>query len=199
MSTTIHISLPDDGASEVIAKVIATLSADGLTELNSVASREMETYLKGYHRDFQENDGWANFGLPTHGAGRKETRFGEDIARAWQIEDSNSSGFTLSNDATGFSHKVTGGKITAKKAKALTIPMVPEAHGVRARDYKNDLFRPKGKDYLMESLENGEARVVYLLRKSVTHSPVEGALPDDKILHSEFLESVVRYLDEEIK
>lgn len=188
----------NDQVSPTLRKLLSGLSGEGLRELNEVVARDGVSFLKEYHQGFETAGGWTNPSLPTHGAGRQKSRFGEDVARAWQVGSVSGDGFTLTNNATGFAHKVDGGTISAKKAKALTIPMVPEAHGVRARDYAGKLFRPKGKDYLMENLSNGEARVVYLLRKSVTHKAVDGALPADEELGSRLVSSMSKILLEEL-
>lgn len=197
MSLDLSITV-DDQATPVLVKLLDSLSSEGLSDANEVVGRIEVNNLREYHREFEAAEGWSNPSLPTHGAGRKKSRFGEDVANAWQLGDANSEGFTLSNNATGLSHKVTGGTITAKRAKALTIPMVPEAHGVRAGDYPGKLFRPKGKDYLMETDAAGVGRVVYLLRKSVTHKAVKGALPPTEEIASRVAKSLTEILLEDL-
>lgn len=196
MSLEITIDI-DDRASPAVRKLMSAISPEGMKGINAVAAREELEHLREYHREFEGAGGWENPALPTHGPGRKETGFGQNIARAWLTGEVSADGFTMTNNATGLAHKVRGGTISAKTAKALTIPMVPEAHGVRARDYPNRLFIPKGKDYLME-IAGGVPRVVYLLRQSVTQKPWDGALPDAEEIGSRVAQSIARLVLEEV-
>lgn len=62
----------------------------------------------------------------------------------------------------------TGGRITAKKAGALTIPMTATARGRTARSWGPKLFKPKGRNFLAtRGGRGGGLTVQYLLRKSV--------------------------------
>ena len=73
----------------------------------------------------------------------------------------------------------------------LTIPLIEEAHGRRVRDYElafGKLFKPKGKRVLMEKGEDGKARSVYALLKSVTQRPWPDALPPDEVLGGAFVD-----------
>lgn len=195
MSVEIDIKFSQDSG---LSELLSFLSPKSLGELNDkVASAEVEN-MREYHRAFDDERGWENPALPTHGAGRKSTRFGNNVAVAWLKKEVSSEGFTLTNNATGFAQKVYGGTISS--SKSLTIPMVPEAHGVRAGQYPGDLFRPKGKDFLMESMPDGTARIVYLLRKSVTQKAWKGALPEIDTISNrvvDLLESeIMKSLDE---
>lgn len=171
----------DDKATPALKKIVGAMSGVGLENANKLTQRSFLGWLKEYHTEYEARGGWENPALPTHGAGRKPSGFGENVVRAWQAGEVSQSGFTATNNATGLAHKATGGTITPKVAQALTIPMVPGAHGVRARDYPGRLFRPKGKDYLMEVTDTGP-RVVYLLRKSVTQKPWPKALPSEEAI-----------------
>lgn len=101
----------------------------------------------------------------------------------------------------GFSHKVTGGTITAKRKKFLTIPVIPEAHGLTAKTYSksiNRLFAVKG--VLAEAYDNEKGfRPVFVLKKSVTHKSWKGALPPEKSYLDAFangaLESIIAQLE----
>lgn len=164
------------GLSDTAKQLGNLASEETRSEINELLAREQVTRLKEYHAAFDAEGGWANPSGPTHGPGRKRTGFGQNVTRAWNTRDHDSGGFTIANDAPWLKHKVEGGTIKAT-GKALTIPMDPRAHGVRARDFPGKLFIPKGKDYLAES-KDGEFHVVYLLRKTVTQKPWPGALPD---------------------
>jgi len=69
-----------------------------------------------------------------------------------------------------------GGTIRPKRAKALTIPIAPEARGMRARDFENTfvLRRPDdeaGEGLIMQSLAGGGVKPLFALRTSVTIKP----------------------------
>ena len=184
----------DDKATESINALMAALSTENRADMMRVAGQASLVSMQEYYGDFNTKGGWLNKSLPTHGAGRKSTGFGNTITEGWNVSGADASGFTLNNGAPWLSHKISGGTVSAKKASALTIPMVPEAHGVRARDYPNKLFRPKGKDYLMESTGEGQGRVVYLLRKSITQKPTKGALAPEEVYLEPALDSIQEQL-----
>lgn len=140
---------------------------------------------------------WINPSLPTHGPGRSLSGWWLATASGWSTTKANSSGVTFSNAAIGLAHKVTGGTIRAKRRKFLTIPIVPEAHGVTARDYSrriSPLFRVKG--VLAEKDEDAESgiRPVYALKKSVTHKPWPGALPPEASYVDALIDTALDYL-----
>lgn len=57
--------------------------------------------------------------------------------------------------------------IKPKKAKALTIPVNPKAHGKRASDFP-DLFKPRGTNVLAIPKGKDDFEVLFVLMKSVT-------------------------------
>ncbi len=70
-------------------------------------------------------------------------------------------------------------KVTATKAKMLTIPIHRIAYGKRVADVQAEgykIFRPKGKDVLLGT-KGGETYPFYALKKSVTLPQDEGLLP----------------------
>jgi hypothetical protein len=146
---------------------------------------------------------WENPSLPTHGAGRKKTQWWRKVAGSWSIMGASGSGVTLrSKGAIGFSHKVTGGTITARRAKFLTIPIVPEAHGLTARTYSRTiapLFAVKG--VLAQADENSPTGIkpVFVLKKSITQKPWRNALPPEKTYLDAFtngaLESIIAQVE----
>jgi len=141
---------------------------------------------------------WENPSLPTHGAGRKKTQWWRHIPNSWNTVAASSSGITLrSKGAIGFSHKVTGGTITARRKKFLTIPIVPEAHNISAREYSKriaPLFAVKG--VLAQADENSPTGIkpVFVLKRSVTHKPWRGALPPDKLYLDAFAKGALSLL-----
>lgn len=166
----------------------------------SGAQDALEVVMKYYNS--QGSTLWENLSLPTHGAGRRKTQWWRHIPNSWGVTGSSGSGVTLrSKGVIGFSHKVTGGTITAKRKKFLTIPVIPEAHGLTAKTYSksiNRLFAVKG--VLAEAYDNEKGfRPVFVLKKSVTHKPWKGALPPEKSYLDAFangaLESIIAQLE----
>lgn len=166
----------------------------------SGAQDALEVVTKYYNS--QGSTLWENPSLPTHGAGRRKTQWWRHIPNSWGVTGASGSGVTLrSKGVIGFSHKVTGGTITAKRKKFLTIPVIPEAHGLTAKTYSksiNRLFAVKG--VLAEAYDNEKGfRPVFVLKKSVTHKPWRGALPPEKSYLDAFsngaLESIIAQLE----
>ena len=92
----------------------------------------------------------------------------------------------------GFSHKITGGTISAKRKKFLTIPIVPEAHGLSAKTYSKTikpLFRVK--NLLVQSEPDGKIKPIFVLKKSVTQAPWKGALPPENTYLDAFAAGVL--------
>lgn len=156
-------------------------------------------------RDFYNSRGrlpWLNPSLPTHGPGRKLTRWWEQTASGWSITKASGNSVTFENAAIGLAHKVTGGTIRAKRRKFLTIPIVPQAHGLRAKDYSRSispLFRVKG--VLAEKDESSPTgiRPVYALKKSVKQNPWPNALPPEASYVDAMIDRAVDFLIEEMQ
>lgn len=187
MGIEIDIELTGN-ATEAMNALFSALGAENRGDLMAVASRASLVSTQEYYDDFNAKGGWLNKSLPTHGAGRVSTGFGNTISEGWNVSGVDATGFTLNNGAPWLSHKISGGTIRPKSGKFLTIPLVPEAHGVRARDYPNKTFIA-GRA-IMETLPSGETRPVYALVKSVTHKPVKGALPPVEVYADPALESI---------
>ena len=183
----------EDHASDMIKTLLGMIEGENRSAMNQIAGEAALIEIVRYHREFDEQGGWKKPG-PTHGAGRDKTRFGENITRAWAMGEISADGVQIINSAQLLGFKIRGGTISAKSAKALTIPMVPEAHGKRVADYPGKLFSNKKETALMESDEDGNVRVVYLLRKSVTQEPTEGAMPDEDVYVPAFMKSITDQL-----
>ena len=74
----------------------------------------------------------------------------------------------LTNDRSAKIHQF-GGEVKAKNVKFLTIPLVPEASGKRAREFSNTFFHKddSGNMFIMQQTGEETVRALYLLRKSV--------------------------------
>lgn len=144
---------------------------------------------------------WINPSLPTHGAGRSPTGWWLATASGWSIAKASGTSVTFANAAIGLAHKVTGGTIRAKRRKFLTIPIVPEAHGLSARDYSrrfSPLFQVKG--VLAEKDEDSPTgiRPVYALKKSITHKPWPNALPPEASYIDALLDTALDYIENDL-
>lgn len=205
----------EDGASDALSALLSALDGDERTSLNRVGGRSAQDAAAKYHREFDSRGGWkgSRYLGPAPGQG---SSFGANVAGGWSLESADADSATIANDAEHLGFKATGGTIVPKRAKALTIPLIQEAKGVRASVYSQNtghkLFTIKGKNALFERLgvittgsrgRRGQAgatniqqsriRAVYALMKSVTMRPWPGALPPDELLSSAFAN---RYIDE---
>lgn len=185
---SIDVSI-DDNASGMLKGLIRGLSGEALEELNEVGGRGGVNAAKQFHKTFDEHGGWR--GSDSTGSGA--SGFGANIVAGWFFKASDRSGAIISNNADHFGFKVRGGTIVPKRVNWLTIPLIAEARGRRVRDYEiafeRRLFRPKGKNVLMEKVGKGEVRSVYALLKQVTQQPWPDALPPDSVLAEGFVEA----------
>jgi hypothetical protein len=187
MAIDIDIKI-DDKASKSIGALNSLLAPSNRANVMQVAGTAALGGVQEYYNEFNTKGGWLNLSLPTHGAGRKSSGFGNLITEGWNVSKADANGFTLNNGAPWLSHKITGGTITPKNSKFLTIPLVPEAHGVRARDYPGETFFA-GRA-IMEKLPSGESRPVYALVKSVTQKPTKGAMAPEEVYLKPALDSI---------
>ena len=211
---SINVNVSDD-VSPMLAEVISALSGPEAEEVNEVAGRAAVIAATKYHREFDQAGGWK--GKRYLGPGPNDgTSFGADVARGWHLMSSDKDGATIGNEADHYAFKVTGGTITPKRAKALTIPLVLEAKGLYASVYQQNtgkrLFTIKGKNALFERIDQvvtgsrgrrgrpgatpikrSGIRAVYALMKSVTMGPWPGAIPDEEEIQKAFAET---YLDQ---
>jgi hypothetical protein len=183
----------DDKATESMSALLKALSTENRSDLMHVASRASLVGVQEYYDEFNTKGGWLNLSLPTHGAGRKSSGFGNMVSEGWNVAEADANGFTLNNGFGLLSHKITGGTITPKSGKFLTIPLVPEAHGVRARDFPGKTFFA-GRA-IMETMPSGDVRPVYALVKSVTQKPVKGAMAPEPVYLDPALEAIQAELE----
>lgn len=104
-----------------------------------------------------------------------------------------------------FAQKVKGGTITAKRTKALTIPVTAEAYGQRASTLEHEkginlfVIHQKGESagfgLLAAKDASGHVTVHYLLRRSVTQRPDHRALPDQATFTLALLAAAEDYVD----
>jgi hypothetical protein len=191
----IGIRIQVGSVEEVKLSALQLASPEVRKEAIKAGSLSAKDKIEGYYQTRGRNP-WLNLALPTHGAGRKQSRWWERVATGWTTKNT-SSRVTFENKTIGFAHKITGGTITAKRKKLLTIPVIPEAHGMTAKGYSRSiskLFRIK--NTLCQSDQNGGIKPVFVLKKSVTQKPWPNALPSDETYVPEFIESALSYLED---
>lgn len=182
----------DDKASKAVDALFSLVSKSDRTDLFTVASRASLLGVQEYYEKFNAKGGWINKSLPTHGPGRKSSGFGNLVTEGWNVSKVSDAGFTLNNGTPWLASKMRYWTQTPKK-KWITIPNVPEAHGVKAKDYQGKTFFA-GRA-IMEEMPSGENRVVYWLVKSVKHKPTKGAMAPQ----SAYLAPAMKSIDEQME
>ncbi len=106
--------------------------------------------------------------------GGKRTNYYAGAARAtsFRIE---SDGVLIAINQIGLRQRFFGGTIRAKQSKWLTIPVAPEAHGKRAREF-GDLTVVFGRGRQPVGLARA-GKLYYALKKSVEQKPDPSVLP----------------------
>jgi len=147
---------------------------------------------------------WVNPALPTHGPGRQKSQWWRQTETRWHVQSHNSKSALIENDTIGLSHKITGGTISAKRKKFLTIPVDPLAHNQSAKDFSRNvspLFRVK--NILAYTVDDGNGgktiKPAYVLKKSVTQAPWPGALPPEQNYVNAFMNGVLDSLMQQIE
>jgi hypothetical protein len=181
----ISIDITTNGAEITIpAGLEKLLSKENFRKFNEVGGRAAQQAAKKYHKEYNDAHLWRGPKYLGSGAGRAG-EFGDEVTNAWTFEGSDD-GATISNDASFY--RVYGGVIKPKRAKNLSIPVVADAVGRRAKDYKGDLFfikTKKGTKGLFEKDGDG-VRMVYLLKDKVDQKPWLFALPPTPALAQAF-------------
>jgi hypothetical protein len=144
--------------------------------------------------------------------GGKRTNFWLQIRRSVQnpvIVDIGTVSVTISDPR--FAQKLFGGTITAKLARALTIPETPEAYGLTAGSFEAEtglkLFIIKIGGTKTNGLENaalaakvnGHLTVEYLLTPSVTQQADPDALPDMTELEAAIISRADKFIECQMK
>jgi hypothetical protein len=192
--SAISVNINVSGLDALKTDIIQAMSPETRKNALKVGAESALIAIKGYYTKTGRSN-WLNNSLPTHGPGRKLTDWWKLVESAWTVGNVTSQTATISNSTTGFAHKVTGGVITAKRKKYLTIPVHPTAHGVRARDYANSiapLFAAKG--VLARTEDDGTITPIYALKKSVNQKPWPTALPPEQTYADAFVNSAVDHI-----
>jgi hypothetical protein len=95
--------------------------------------------------------------------------------------------------------KITGGPIYTQTAPFLTIPLVAEAKGLLAREYRAASGQVLFKAGNALCIRLGQkVQAIYALRQSVFQQPWPGAMPDDADIQAAFVGKVRVELTETI-
>ena len=203
-----NLTIDLNGVDPVIAEVKKIAAPESLAKANERMGEGVKSWLSSWYRNKAESGHFENTSLPTHGPGRKKTGWANDIARNWFAETTADGARIYLTGQAGEGNggepldlaqslllKIYGGTVTAKRAQALTIPVIPEAHGVRAGAYASMTGRKlftlrKSILNLRNSMtgsglepgclfeSDGHGGVVYKLKKSQIFAPWPEAFPD---------------------
>mgnify|MGYP003644313142 CR=1 FL=1 len=191
MAVEIDITI-DDKATESMNALLSAISGDSRSDLMQVASRAALVSMQEYYGDFNAKGGWINPSGPTHGPGRKSSGFGNLVTEGWNVAEADANGFTLNNGTPWLTGKMKDWTQTPSK-QWLTIPLVPEAHGVRARDFPQKTFFA-GRSIAIKT-SSGEIKPVYALVKSVNHKKVKGAMAPEEV----YVDPAIEAIEDELK
>jgi hypothetical protein len=119
--------------------------------------------------------------------GGKRTNFWNQLASSVNVPVLTATTALISISDPRAAHKHTGGTITAKRAKMLTIPVAPEAHGRRASVLEAELgiklflLGRDGAAPVLAAQTGDGLKVYYALKASVDQppDPPEGILPPE--------------------
>lgn len=182
-SMSVKVEFSVSGIDQDLDEAINLVNDSSLLTSNEIASLALSEQMKNWYGE-KGNGYWSNPSGPTHGAGRRKSGW-HDGLKNWlpQKATATMGGAYFEGEKYGLAMKIKGGQITAKNSQYLTIPVAPEAHGLRVADYTreyNKLFRPKNKNYLAEQVQGKGIRVVYALKKSVNLNPWPNAIPSNE-------------------
>lgn len=142
------------GASKPLTAIISALTTPEITELNEVGGRAASEAARKFSYEFDRAGGWRTSQYRTSSG---PSRFGADVAAGWHFLVADQTGAVIYNDADHYAFRVRGGTITPKRVSKLTIPLVPEARGLRVATYVQNtghrLFTIPGRNALFERVD----------------------------------------------
>lgn len=192
---SIKIDVDTSELDQVARDLKKSFGNDKLKEYNLVAAVAAENAIQSYYIRRGRNL-WINPSLPTHGPGRERSRWADQVATGWSVGTVTGKSATIINKTVGLAHKITGGTIRAKRAKFLTIPVHPEAHNKRARQFAGLFFAAGG---LWRKTPEGKAEMMFKLKKSITQKPWKGALPPEDDISTAFVDAWLEEWEDEFE
>ncbi len=208
----ININLEIRGIDEALDDALSITDTPTMSQVNKIAGEYLRDYICDWY-DKKGRDHWLNPALPTHGPGRVSTKWHARLSTEWTMIATDHTGALLVYPDTddSLALKIYGGTITPKRAQALTIPLIPEAHGRSAHNYASEFgklftlrqsllnIRNQGTGsnhrtgYLFEAIEGGGIRAVYALKKSVTHQPWPESIPSNEDMSAAYANKLIDY------
>lgn len=185
------------GVNETVDAILSMTSKNFRRRAMRVATLEAADSLKAYYSR-RGASLWENKSLPTHGPGRRKTQWWRQVANGWNTGRITYRTAQIDNATIGLAHKVTGGTIRAKRVKFLTIPIIPEAHGLTARTYSRTfapLFATEG--VLAQAKSDGGIKPVFALKRQVRQKPWPGALPREQEYMADFEQTLLDQIEKQ--
>jgi hypothetical protein len=161
---------------------IAALSSIVLNQ----AGRDTADWLRRYHVRFRQK--WQG---PRYMAGPRSNLFWQQVVAGWQDPVVSGKKVTITNTFGLLKWKTTGGTITPKRARMLTIPLVPDAKGLTVAEYEAEEGTPlfRAGNALCRRIGK-KLEGIYALKESVTQAPWPDAMPPDDEIKQVFTNSV---------
>ncbi len=193
----ININLEIRGIDEALDDALSITDTPTMAQANKIAGEYLRDYICAWY-DKKGRDHWLNPALPTHGPGRVSTKWHARLSTEWTMIATDHTGALLvyPDYDNSLGHKIYGGTIKPNRAEYLTIPLIPEAHGKKVRNYVSEfgrVFSNKSKTVLMEHIKGGGVRSVYALKKSVTHQPWPESIPSNEDMSTAYANKLIDY------
>lgn len=108
-------------------------------------------------------------------------------------------GVTVSIVSDGIAQRYFGGTIRPKRAKYLTIPVHPAAHGFTAREFTGKLKVRFGRGRVPVALVTERGVTMFVLRQSVTQAPDPTVLPAPEAVAAAIVRDLERELADQVR
>ena len=130
-------------------------------------------------------------------AGPRSNQFWQEVVRGWQDPVVSGKRVVITNTFGLLHWKTTGGTITPKRARMLTIPLVPEAKGLTVAEFVAEEGTPlfRAGNALCRRIGK-KLEAIYALSASVTQAPWPGAMPPDAELKEVFADSARKQIQQ---
>lgn len=175
--------------SDTLTPALATLRAQARNPrgLMAAAGRAVTNLFRKHLRTLQRSR--------PNKLGGKRTNFWAQLASSVNLASLTDTGATISISDPRAAHKHKGGTLRPKRAKMLTIPVAPEAHGRRASVLEGELgtklflIGNDGAPPVLAGMVGEGLKVFYVLKASVEQppDPPEGILPPEADIEREAL------------
>ncbi len=177
--------------SESLKRKMAELGSLHRTALPKAAD-DTVNWLRQYHTRFRQK--WQG---DRYMSGPRSNLFWQRVVAGWQDPVISGNRVTITNTFGLLHWKTTGGTIVPRRARMLTIPLIPDAKGLTAAEFVAEEGTPlfRAGNALCRRIGK-ELQAVYALKESVTQAPWPGAMPDDSTLKEVFADSVRKQIQQ---